>query len=70
MDSYELRELDAKDYERILPLLKMRYTGAVESILTSYYMWKNFYKTQYLLFDGGLIWLLRVEDEIGTQAPV
>ena len=70
MDSYELRELHAKDFELILPLLKMRYTGAVESILTSYYMWKNFYRTQYLLFDGGLIWLLRVEDEIGTQAPV
>lgn len=70
MDSYELRDLHAKDFQLILPLLKMRYTGAVESILTSYYMWKNFYQTQYLLFDGGLIWLLRVEDEIGTQAPV
>ena len=35
MDSYELRELHASDFELILPLFKMRYTGAVESILTS-----------------------------------
>ncbi len=70
MDTYELRELHARDFELILPFLKMRYTGAVESILTSYYMWKNFYQTQYLLFENGLVWLLRVGDEIGTQAPV
>lgn len=71
MDSYELRELHARDFELILPLFKMRYTGAVESILTSYYMWKNFYQTSYLLFDDkALVWLLKVEGEIGTQAPV
>ncbi len=70
MDKYELRELHKEDFERILPLFKQRYTGAVESILTSYYMWKNFYRTSYLLFDDALIWLLEVDGEIGTQAPV
>ena len=70
MDSYELRELHASDFELILPLFKMRYTGAVESILTSYYMWKKHYQTSYLLFDHALVWLLKVDDEIGTQAPV
>jgi predicted RNA polymerase sigma factor len=71
MDKYELRELHKEDFELILPLFKQRYTGAVESILTSYYMWKNFYKTRYLLFADALIWLLEVDGEIlALQAKI
>ncbi len=69
-DLFERRELLPEDYQKLIPYCTKRYSHTVESILTSYYMWKNYYKTEYLTNEEALIWLVQVEGNTGIQAPL
>lgn len=68
--SYRRDELRAQDYEKLLPYFNKRYSHTVESILTSAFMWKDYYKTQYLLNDEAFLWLIEVDGKPGTQVPM
>jgi len=69
-DNYIRDTLKPQDYEMLLPYFKLRYSHTVESILTSAFMWKNYYKTEYLRNDEALIWLEHIGGELMTFTPL
>lgn len=66
----KLCTLEAEDFEKILPYCNKRYSHTCESVLLSHYIWKDFYHTQYVADEDGLIWVLRADNEIFTLIPL
>ncbi len=68
--NYDIHTLEAKDYHKLLPYFKMRYSHTCENILISHFMWKDYYQTRYICDEGGLIWLMDIDGEVSTMTPL
>lgn len=64
------KDLEPEDYHNLLPYFKMRYSHTCENILVSHFMWKDYYHTQYIRDEKGLIWLMEVDGQVATQIPL
>jgi len=66
---YELKELRAEDYDKLIKYFNFRYSHTCENILVSHFIWKDYYHTRYIADEDGLFWVFRVKDDIFTLMP-
>lgn len=68
--NYELQEIRPQDYEELRRYFSLRLSGTCESMVLDAYLWKDYYNTRYIKWNGGLIWIYNNKDEVFTWTPL
>ncbi len=69
-DKFIIKELEAGDYEDLLPYFNKRYSHITENMFVTNLLWKNFYRTRFMRDDDGLIWIMDIDGEPATMGPL
>lgn len=67
---FKFEKLKAKHYPLVKPYFLLRPTMCCEGQFENQYIWKDYYGTQFCLFDKGLLWLQNIYKRPATMMPL
>lgn len=71
MDNYrELKKIELENYDELKKLFRLRNAGTCENVVTSSFIWKDYYDARYYTTKYGASFIYKMGEEIFSSVPL